>query len=176
MCVSHSVRLFCDPMDCVACQVPLSMEFSRQEYWTGNKKKKEYWTGWLFPSPGDLPDSGTKPEHLLRLFHRQVDSLPLNHLGRPYMSLHVIFSSHHFFSLYSPAHEKKSRRYISSSWFCFFTFLFNLASATTGSRSADLSWEGFSWGRTAEAAAGSIGNLMRQSVLEHSPAFCRLTG
>ena len=59
VCVSHSVRLFCDPMDCVACQVPLSMEFSRQEYWTGNKKKKEYWTGWLFPSPGDLPDSGT---------------------------------------------------------------------------------------------------------------------
>ena len=32
----------------VTCQAPLSMEFSRQEYWS-----------WLpFPSPGDLPDSG----------------------------------------------------------------------------------------------------------------------
>ena len=30
----------------VACQVPLSMGFHRQEYWSG----------FLFPSPGDLPD------------------------------------------------------------------------------------------------------------------------
>ena len=35
----------------VARQVPLSMEFSRQEYWTGLP----------FPSPGDLPDPGIKP-------------------------------------------------------------------------------------------------------------------
>ena len=28
------VRL-CDPMDYIACQTPLSMEFSRQEYWSG---------------------------------------------------------------------------------------------------------------------------------------------
>ena len=34
----------------VAGQVPLSMEFSRQEYWSGQP----------FPSPGDLPDSGIK--------------------------------------------------------------------------------------------------------------------
>ena len=33
----------------VACQVPLPMGFSRQEYWSG----------WPCPSPGDLPDSGT---------------------------------------------------------------------------------------------------------------------
>ena len=25
----------CDPMDCIACQAPLSMEFSRQGYWSG---------------------------------------------------------------------------------------------------------------------------------------------
>ena len=25
----------CDLMDCIACQVPLSMEFSRTEYWSG---------------------------------------------------------------------------------------------------------------------------------------------
>ena len=32
-------------------QAPLSMEFSRQEYWSGQ----------LFPSPGDLPDPEIKP-------------------------------------------------------------------------------------------------------------------
>ena len=32
-------------------QAPLSMEFSRQEYWSGCS----------FPSPGDLPDSGIEP-------------------------------------------------------------------------------------------------------------------
>lgn len=55
-----------------------------------------------------------------------------------------------------------------------------LPSATTGSRSADLSQEGLSGGRvawaiTATATTGSTGNLMRRSVLERLPAFfCRL--
>ena len=35
----------------VACQAPLSMEFSRQEYWSGLP----------FPPPGDLPDPGVEP-------------------------------------------------------------------------------------------------------------------
>ena len=35
----------------VARQAPLSMEFSRQEFWSGLP----------FPSPGDLPDPGVKP-------------------------------------------------------------------------------------------------------------------
>ena len=35
----------------VAQQVPLFMEFSRQEYWSGLP----------FPSPGNLPDPGTEP-------------------------------------------------------------------------------------------------------------------
>ena len=35
----------------VARQAPLSMEFSRQEYWSGL----------LFPPPGDLPNPGIKP-------------------------------------------------------------------------------------------------------------------
>ena len=35
----------------VACQVPLSMGFSRQENWSGLP----------FPSPGDLPNPGIKP-------------------------------------------------------------------------------------------------------------------
>ena len=35
----------------VAHQAPLSMGFSKQEYWSGLP----------FPSPGDLPDSGINP-------------------------------------------------------------------------------------------------------------------
>ena len=41
----------------VAYQAPLSMGFSRQEYWDGL----------LFPSPGDLPDPGIEPRSPLRL-------------------------------------------------------------------------------------------------------------
>ena len=39
----------------VACQAPLSMEFSRQEYWSG----------WPCPPPGDLPHPGTEPVSLI---------------------------------------------------------------------------------------------------------------
>ena len=46
----------------VACQAPLSMGFSKQEYWSGLP----------FPSPGDLPDPGIKPWSPAA----QVDSLP----------------------------------------------------------------------------------------------------
>ena len=50
--VSRSVvsRLFLTPWTVVH-QAPLSMEFSRQEYWSGLP----------LPSPGDLPDPGTEP-------------------------------------------------------------------------------------------------------------------
>ena len=47
--LSH-VRLFTTPW-IVAYDVPPSMEFSRQEYWSGLP----------FPSPGDLPDPGIEP-------------------------------------------------------------------------------------------------------------------
>ena len=43
------VLLFANPWT-VACQAPLSMEFSRQEYWNGLP----------FPSSGDLPGEGVK--------------------------------------------------------------------------------------------------------------------
>ena len=42
----------CDPMDYIAHGAPLSMEFSRQEYWSG----------WPCPPPGDLPNPGIKPK------------------------------------------------------------------------------------------------------------------
>ena len=46
------VRLFAGPWAAhePACQAPRSMEFSRQEYWSGLP----------FPSPGDLPNPGTE--------------------------------------------------------------------------------------------------------------------
>ena len=53
----------------VAHQVPLSMGFSRQEYWSGL----------LLPSPGDLPDPEIKPAFPAL----QADSLPLVPPGKP---------------------------------------------------------------------------------------------
>ena len=46
----------------VACQAPLFMGFSRQEYWSGLP----------FPSPGDFPDPGIEPGCPAL----QADSLP----------------------------------------------------------------------------------------------------
>ena len=48
--VIQSCLTVCDPMDCVL-PAPLSMVFSRQEYWSGLP----------FPSPGDLPQPRIKP-------------------------------------------------------------------------------------------------------------------
>ena len=48
-----SVRLFATPWT-VAHQAPLSVRFSRQEYWNGL----------LFPSPRDLPNPGLEPTSL----------------------------------------------------------------------------------------------------------------
>ena len=53
----------------VARQVPLSMGFSRLEYWSGLP----------FPSPGYLPDTRIK----LRSLALQADSLPSELQGRP---------------------------------------------------------------------------------------------
>ena len=48
--VAQSCLTLCDPMDC-SHRAPLSMEFSRQEYWSRQP----------FPSLGHLPDPGIKP-------------------------------------------------------------------------------------------------------------------
>ena len=50
----QSCLALCDPKTVVH-QPPLSMRFSRQEYWSGL----------LFPSPGNLPDSGIEPTSLM---------------------------------------------------------------------------------------------------------------
>ena len=56
----------------IACQVPLSMGFSRQEHWRGLP----------FPFPGDLPDPETKPTSL-SLLYWQAGSLPQVPYGKP---------------------------------------------------------------------------------------------
>ena len=49
--VAQSCMTLWDPMDYIAYQVPLSMGFSKQEYWGGLP----------FPSPGGLPKPGIEP-------------------------------------------------------------------------------------------------------------------
>ena len=63
----YSCLTLCDPMD-YTCQSPLSMEFSRQEYWSGL----------TFPSPWDHIEPTSPASPVL-----QADSLPLSHQGIP---------------------------------------------------------------------------------------------
>ena len=65
------VRLFSTPWT-VARQAPPSMGFSRQEYWSG----------FPFPSPGDLPDPGIEP----RSPALQADALTSEPPGKPNLS------------------------------------------------------------------------------------------
>ena len=57
----------------VAPQAPLSMEFSRQEYWSGLP----------CPPPGDIPRYQTLSLRLLCFLHWQADSFPLAPPGKP---------------------------------------------------------------------------------------------
>ena len=71
--VAQCVQLFVTPWT-AAHQAPLSMEFSRQEYWRGL----------LTPSPGDHPDPGTEPQSPAL----QVDSSPSEPPGKPLETLY----------------------------------------------------------------------------------------
>ena len=66
--LSH-VRLFATPWT-VAYQAPQSVEFSRQEYWSGLP----------FPSPGYLPNPGIEPGFPAL----QADALPSEPPGKTY--------------------------------------------------------------------------------------------
>ena len=68
-------------------RAPLSMEFFRQEYWSGLP----------CPPPGDLPDSGIEPTSLC-LFHWQADSLPLAPHGKPKIGETGLFYCFNFLS------------------------------------------------------------------------------
>ena len=66
--VTQLYPTLCNPWT-VAHQAPLSMGFSRQEYWSGLP----------FPSPGDLPNPGIKPGSPAL----QADPLPSEPPGKP---------------------------------------------------------------------------------------------
>ena len=57
----------------VAFQASLSMGFSKQEYWSG----------WPFPSPEDLPNPGIEPGSPLL----QADSVPFELQGSPKLNV-----------------------------------------------------------------------------------------
>ena len=73
----------------VACQAPLSKEFSRQGYWSGLP----------FPSLGDLPDPGIEPGSCAL----QADSLPTELQGKPHLNIHIylIFTMLHWLLPYN---------------------------------------------------------------------------
>ena len=78
--VAQLCPALCDPMNIwlVAHQAPLSIGFSRQEYWIRLP----------FPSPGDLPNPGTE----LRSPTLQADSLPSEPPGKP---IKLVMPSNH---------------------------------------------------------------------------------
>ena len=84
LCVQSLSRisLFASPWT-ADCQAPLSMEFSRQEYWSKLP----------FPVSGDLLEPGIKPPcHL----HWQANSSPLCHLGSPTIYHSMYQSEKHY--------------------------------------------------------------------------------
>ena len=80
----QSCLTLCDPRD-PSPQAPLSLGFSRQEYWSGLP---------CLP-PGDLPDPGIEPMSLLS--PGQAGSVPLVAPRRPLHSY-----NHHFFGSHDP--------------------------------------------------------------------------
>ena len=73
------VRYFATPWT-VTCQAPLSMKFSRQEYWSGLP----------LPSPGDLPDPEIEPGSPAL----QADALPSSELSSVYYLLSLVICHH----------------------------------------------------------------------------------
>jgi len=67
--VAQSCLLFVTPWTVVAHQALLSMEFFRQEYWSG----------FPFPRPGDLSNAGMEPQSPAM----KADSLPSEPSGKP---------------------------------------------------------------------------------------------
>ena len=72
------VQLFVTPWT-AACQAPLSMGFSR----------KEYWSGLSFPSSGDLPDPRIKPGSPAFQADSLLSESPENNLPSPSCSVEV---------------------------------------------------------------------------------------
>ena len=77
-CTFSHIQLFATPWT-VARHAPLSMGFSRHEYWSGLS----------FPPPGDFPDPGIE---LLSLVSPvlEADSLPAEPLGKPLRYVEIL--------------------------------------------------------------------------------------
>ena len=72
--ITQSCLTLCDPLYYIAHQAPLSLGFSRQEYWSGL----------LFPPPGHLPDPGIElrsPVLRLILYHLSHQGIPKKYYG-----------------------------------------------------------------------------------------------
>ena len=107
------VRLFAT-LWTVACQVPLSMGFSRQEYQSGLP----------CPLPGDFADPGIKPAFPMTL-ELQADSLLLCHRGSP-----IVYLMYSLFYTYLLSHMVTD--FFGESWMCYsllsLTYCLNLVS------------------------------------------------
>ena len=81
--VSHLCLTLCDPR---GCNLPgfSSLEFPRQEYWSGLP----------FPSPGDLPDPGIKPGSPVLQAHSLLSEPPGNQVCVYIYPLFSKFASH----------------------------------------------------------------------------------
>ena len=76
-CVSHSVMSDSATHGLQLSRLPCPCGFSTQEYWNG----------WPFPSPGDLPDPGIKPVSPAL----QADSLPFGPPGKLLFIYNVLY-------------------------------------------------------------------------------------
>ena len=85
-------------------QAPLSMGFSRQEYWSGLP----------YSPPGDLPNPGIEPSFISCIYHQC-------HLGIPYTNNHYYYEiwlrstfneSFTFYTHFIITHEHLVRKYI----------------------------------------------------------------
>ena len=84
---THLCPTLCNPLDC---SLPVSVEFSRQEYWSGLP----------FPSPGDSLNPRIEPRFPMSLV-LLADSLPLSH-QYAYLDIYMyIYISISLFNLYA---------------------------------------------------------------------------
>ena len=110
--LSH-VRLFVTPWT-VAHQAPPSMEFSRQEYWSGL----------LFPSPEDLPNPGIEPglphcgKMLYHLSHQGINykstQIYLPFLEAPHKWNHIVCNLFHLASFTGGKHYWRMPKHVTN--------------------------------------------------------------
>ena len=127
-CFSHA-QLFVN-LWTVACQAPLSMEFSRQENWSGLP----------CPFPGDLPDIGIKPTSLMSLAFLGRKALTNLHsmlkgsfASKGLSSQSYCFSSNHVW-IWELDHKKG---WAPKNWY-FWTVMFAMTSAFSWKNSISL--------------------------------------